>query len=849
MAVLTSRSVQNKWAALFVLWALHGTVALGEFLALPSFEVSLPFLLVSAFLFFWIVLNIGLVVFVYKNTSGWINLRDALGKPNLKDGLFVAAALMLSLQLVLGISRQLFGRQLMLLYGGYIDLLSPGLKLFAYVALEITGLVLFFNLRGRVKYKPSLEGFTARLSVVLLTLALATLVVSWTGLGIMQGPKGDWSRGLPAVPLLEWHIVLACLFCLGMVLLESNGKVLNFRQLDLWICLAVWTAAVLLWLGQPVVPNASALKPHEPNFEIYPFIDSQTYDEFAQSVLVGNGFGENRIPQRPLYIVFLVLMHVLVGQGYSAMIVLQSLFFALFPVLLYLFGREFLGRPVGISIALLAIVRDHVSNLVSPFTGNISYSKLYLSEIPTAIFLILFLLVGIRWIKAGFPVFLGFLLGGILGIGMLIRTQVVVALPVIFFFAFLTQPKKIAPLIKNGLLMSLAVLLAISPWLWRNRQISGEFIFDSPESQTANLALRYGRLNGLEPDITLRAGESNSEYNDRLKEMAFEAISSNPWGAMKALANSFLNHCVNNILLLPLRNELQNLGELQTPTDAFWQKWEGTPTSTQSLILVFYIFLFGLGLTAAWVRNGWLGFLPLVLNLLYNLWTSLALLSGQRFMLTMDWSIYLYYMIGLFTLMGGFLFILNGGRALIMRWYENNSSLPAFAAPEVQWRHYLLAGALFIGVGLSLPFSEMAFPQKYPPVSDEKILAELMSSPALEQAGFDPVCLQKAVSEAQLDTVQGRVLYPRYYAAGDGESFTDSVGYRIVDQGRLVFNMVGQISGRIIFPMSQSPDFFPNAADAILISSDDGERWFVLVQQGDTERFYVSESFDDSVCE
>jgi hypothetical protein len=98
--------------------------------------------------------------------------------------------------------------------------------------------------------------------------------------------------------------------------------------------------------------------------------------------LIGNGFGVDKIPQRPLYIVFLAVLHVLVGQDYGDMIVVQSIFLALFPVLLYLLGREFFGRPIGISIALLAILRDYTSNLVSPFTGNLSYSKLYLAEIP-----------------------------------------------------------------------------------------------------------------------------------------------------------------------------------------------------------------------------------------------------------------------------------------------------------------------------------------------------------------------------------------------------------------------------------------------------------------------------------
>ena len=110
--------------------------------------------------------------------------------------------------------------------------------------------------------------------------------------------------------------------------------------------------------------------------------------------------------------------------------------------------------------------------------------------------------------------------------------------------------------------------------------------------------------------------------------------------SLKGIASSFLNHGVNNILLFPLRNDLKDFGELWTPTDPFWQQWEGRPNFSQAILLGFYVFLFALGLTTAWHRNGWLGFLPLVVNLAYNLWTSLALLSGQRFMLSMDWSIY-----------------------------------------------------------------------------------------------------------------------------------------------------------------------------------------------------------------
>jgi len=854
MPALPSRSGQNKWRALFGLWTLHGVIAFWQFAAFSAddhdflFGLSLSRLFLSVALLLWIVLAVVLMIFVSGNTLWWIKLEATLSKAHIRDMILIAAILVVLLRISLGFLRGLFGQQLILQYGGYMDLLSPIMNLMTYVSVEIIILVIFLNFHGQAVNKKPLHEFFTKFFIVIAVLGLVAAFVSLTDLGIAQGYKGDWSRGLPAVPLLEWQIILACLFCLGMLLSESGKKGSALPRLDVWICLAIWLGTTVLWLSQPIIPNASALKPHEPNFEIYPFIDSQTYDEFSQSVLVGNGFGDDRIPQRPLYIVFLVLVHAWVGQDYGDIIVVQSLVFASFPVLLYLFGREFLGRPLGISIALLAALRDYTSNIVSPFTGNISYSKLYLSEIPTAIFLVLFLLIGMRWIKAGFPLFLGFLLGGILGIAMLIRTQVIVALPIVLLFALLVQPRKIMPLLRSVLLMLLTITLVVSPWLWRNWRMTGELIFDSPESQTINLALRYSRLNGVEPDVMPQPGESSSDYNDRLKATAWDAISSNPWGAVRGVVNSFLNHGVNNILLFPLRNDLQTPGELWSPTDAFWEKWEGTPTLPQSLLLVFYVFLFGLGLTIAWVRNGWLGLLPLALNLIYNMWTSLALLSGQRFMLTMDWSIYLYYMIGLFTLIGCFLLALEGRRSIVIAWVQSNPFSTTRPAVKVQWRQYVFAGALFFGIGISLPLSEAGFPEKYPPTSRDAIVNSLSGSPALSRLNINFTCLQKMVLENQLSIGQGRALYPRYYSAGDGESFTDAVGYKIADEGRLVFDMVGQVNDRIIFRMSQSPDFFPNAADATLFLDKAGKPWFIFIKQGDVERFYVSESVDLPPC-
>jgi len=432
---------------------------------------------------------------------------------------------------------------------------------------------------------------------------------------------------------------------------------------------------------------------------------------------------------------------------------------------------------------------------------------------------------------------------------MLIRTQVVVAFPVLLLFAFFAQPKQWRMIIKGALLALITIVIAVSPWLWRNWKMTGELIFDNPESQMANLALRYNRINGINVDIMQFPGEAKPEYNARLLELATQAINLNPTGIAKGIANSFLNHAVSNILVFPLRNSLTYFDELWTPLDPFWQKWEGMPTFSQGVLLIFYVSLFGLGLGVAWYRNGWLGLLPLAVNLIYNLWTSLALLSGQRFLLTMDWSIYLYYMIGLFALLSAFLFALENGRLMILKWYESNTFSFIQRTDQIKWQRYVLAGVLFFLVGASLPLSEIVFPKKYPLVAQGEMLTKLASSLALEQSQLGAMCFEKIVAENQLHVFRGRALYPRYYEAGDGEAFTDSVGYKKADEGRLVFQILGQISGRIVFPMSAPPDLFPNASDVTLFFDANGSLWFILVEQGDLQRTYFSEMQVSSVCD
>ena len=173
---------------------------------------------------------------------------------------------------------------------------------------------------------------------------------------------------------------------------------------------------------------------------------------------------------------------------------------------------------------MLAVLRDYTSNLVSPFTGNLSYSKA----------------LSFRNTHRNFfdPVFAGRDALDQIGFSSFFRFSAWwdfrhwhvephtggCGVPVLLFFGFFSTKKNSFHHQRHTSCAGVTLFLSLAPWLWRNWQMTGELIFDNPGSQTANLAMRYNRLNGENVDILPLPGESNSEYNDSMVEMANHAI-------------------------------------------------------------------------------------------------------------------------------------------------------------------------------------------------------------------------------------------------------------------------------------------------------------------------------------
>lgn len=720
---------------------------------------------------------------------------------------FLAPALILTLFFL--------GRTSGFVYTAYAGRLAPLAAWCAISALELA-FWLTWPERGTLgaRLAPA-KGLLRPAGCAILALAALAVWVSLSGVGLTAYNDGSW--GSPTTPLLEWQILLALILA-GFFMVF--GPRWSWLRKDRWLALLIYLSTCGLWLSQPVNPGFFATPPRAPNFEIYPFSDALIYAQYVQSALVGHGFLWPDVPTRPLYIAFLTWLHALAGQDYTHVIMLQTLVLAAFPVVLYFLGKELGGRPLGIGLALLAALRDLTANIAAPFALNYTYSKLFFSEMPTALLISLFTLLALRWMRnPRGPAWQALLIGGVLGLATLIRLQSAVILAAVIPIGFFVIKDRRRWALGSALSV-LGVCLALVPWLARNYLATGGLVFDNPTSQAMVLARRWSGDSDTDL-ITYLPGENAAQYSSRMTGLALASLQREPGRILGSAANHFVNNEIGNLLIYPLRDRLDGPAELLWPAHAFWQTWSGRPEPWQLPVIALYLLLPGIGLAVAWYRNGLLGLLPFSISLAYNAWTALFLSSGDRFLVPVDWGVYLYHFLGLLTLAAFMLSALKSAREDVAAWINtHHGGDPApERTPPFSWRATLSGAALILALGNTLPLTESLFPR------------------------IPPQTMREAIQPPAGQTVlYGRAVYPRYYAAGEGEPGTAKLGYGKSDQARLVFYLVGDQSTLVIFPRPTAPAFFPNASDVAVVGVQ-AQGFFqaekIIVQKDDRSAEYV----------
>ena len=128
------------------------------------------------------------------------------------------------------------------------------------------------------------------LSVVLFVVLLGLwLLIALTGIGLGFDIT-NWNA--PGAPVLIWQVVLAAAISVGTLWLLARflSPKYGWKRIDLFVFLAIWLLAAVIWLAQPQGTNYYAQAAYPPNHANYPLSDAFNHDVIAQNLLVGEGF-------------------------------------------------------------------------------------------------------------------------------------------------------------------------------------------------------------------------------------------------------------------------------------------------------------------------------------------------------------------------------------------------------------------------------------------------------------------------------------------------------------------------------------------------------------------------------
>lgn len=665
------------------------------------------------------------------------------------------------------------------------------------------------------------------------------VLIRQTELGLTR-ENAFW--GEPTVPLLEIHFVIAFLALWLFIRFFSGEKFRNDRRAGLKIGLALYLLTAVVWLSIPNREGFFSPPGRAPNFELYPFSDGAFYGHYARALINGMGFKGADIPPRPLYILMLALCHLPFGTSYSAVIFCQTLVLALIPVLLFRIGRELHSHEAGIAAALLYLLREVHAINAAPYAHNVSITKYFFADLPTALAAAFFFWMTIRLVKSlcsdsrsdARPsslrsVFYALMSGGALGLSALIRTQSLslapLALASALFVNIRNSPRKVQTmLIRLGLtgLILLGVVLTVSPWLIRNRAIAGSFVFDHPRTQTGELASSYN-IGGF--DLTRDPGMSDGAYQEKLSAAIRLNLTRYPDQIAAFVSAHFLNALVASVRLFPIRPSLNEYAELLGGTP-FWEM--GLDSETPALValgLILSCLLLAAGFTAAVRRSGFLAWLPLLGMIGFHFSTALGRYSAGRYLIPMDWALFVYFGAALAAVITT-LQRISGFRAV-----RNDFTLGTVEPKRISLKSPIIAALIFLLIGCALPLAAKAFPLT---------LADASRTTAAEK-----LALTETVA-ARYDYLGGAIaIYPRFYEAGDGEPESAKVGYETAPEGRLMFlTLAPEGFGTIRLRLDDAPDFFPDNATVWIAGTMNGavtDAALVLVEaDGKSARYEAS---------
>ena len=754
----------------------------------------------------------------YESWRAW--LVDEEKKPNaavlLAGGGFLIAAVVWSFTFLFHFMR---------IYpdlGAYVRLL-PMLASYFLIGMEA---ILFVAIAHYpIKRKNQVEKLTFPPTSFLVAfgiLLIGWIIVAITGWGIDPERVSIITLGTPLLEGQVWYIdgllvlVMAAAFTWACIPKESRSALGG--KADLIIALLLWLAAVILWMSLPLPKNNYFAPPVQaPNFEKYPFSDAEQYD--INSLNVYYGALEGNVVSKPLYVTFLALMHAIAGLSYDRIILLQTMIVALFPMVLYLIGKELHSRLGGIAIALFSIMRE-ITAIQATSMANVSNTKLFLSDMPAALLASLLALVLIRWFKFGGKKVTGheFIIGGLIGAFILTRIQTMALVPFALVLVVIRYFRSFKSIILSTLVLMLTVGLVVTPVLLRNHSITGVYWVDNPSS-SQRLYTRF--TDSMDEDIEIPEATTQEEILNRNLSVISTTLVNGFGGIMNFIVNNFFRNEISSLLVLPVRlgNQI-NLLDYLTLNYPFWVEVYSRPNLLNLMVILFNFGLIALGFSAIFRKNPWASLVIIGLHGAYSLSSAMARLSGWRFILPVDWVLYALYAMGLVEVLKWF-YTYVAGWSLTTKapWLANYPDDQQ--QPSRGWVHFALYGVLFLFIGAAIPLRENLLPSLIPEYTKSgvcKIIEEKIQKSEYAQLaeGFSEFCMSENIR-----TLYGFGIYPRYFKSGEGfynRSYDPYFGTQ--PYARLVFRLIGIRNGKVYIKSENATPRFPNGAMVYVVGVD-----------------------------
>jgi hypothetical protein len=688
------------------------------------------------------------------------------------------------------------------------------------------------NLDQNIPYKQIL-----RTGVITFCVLLGIWIfIGFTKIGVWPG-NAFWGKA--GVPVLWPQILLALGISIAIQFILIKKPKLSGEKswLDIGICTLIWLAAFILWSNQSFIPGVFSTPPRPPAFQIYLASDSSVFDSAAQNLLIG-GIFPAATADKPIYISFLAILHILVGSNYSNLYLLQVAIFALIPVIGYALGKTVHSRQMGIMFGVLLVFREQnaiaLTNII-----QVSTSKMILSEMLTTLGVLLFTLLLVKWLKKPEPLHPQlWLAGGVLGLTGLARLNALTIVP----FAILSIGMALKFKLREWLLASVLFIgfvgLSIIPWSVQSYSTTNNpLAFITGKTGGVIFESRYTPVI-TEEKPAVAATQTPDKTPDKIPEEKAQDTKLEKYLMLGTnIAQHYIHNLISMVVMLPPSGSLYRLSDMTIRLPYWKLYWNGELQAEAYLIIFMVLSFISLGLSTAWRRSRTAGIAPLLVVLGYDISTALALTSGGRYMVPMDWCMLFYFSIGTVE---------------ITRWlWGLRGRLPTDNDPittdnpgkrPINYAHIALIPLIFLASGSAPVLLENLPPTLYPQVSQKDFTEVVESTPELSTTeSLNAISFM--LKDPLIRIEHGRALYPRYYPAYHGESnlVNGPILTNRANFNRLTFYLIGTENIAVVLPISGIPNDFNTNADVWIVGCDRKdhiEALLLILQDQSSTRVY-----------